>query len=264
MAGVIRVAFLGSHPLGEECLRLLADHSDISVELVVTYPPAYDSWWDGSVHEVATEHGYPLLTTEQETRLTEYPVDYLISVYYPNILGAELLDHPSDGALNLHQAELPRYRGSNVFSHAIMNARSDDHWKYGTTLHFMTEEVDAGDIVDRRFVPITETDTARTLYEKTERASIELFEAALPWLVTGEVHEMRTSQSSFEGERYFYTKASLDDAKEIPVEKLTDSEMEPAVYDRIRALDFPPFEPAYTHLYGETVYLTRTGYERPS
>jgi methionyl-tRNA formyltransferase len=64
---------------------------------------------------------------EDEQRLQEYPVEYLISVYYPNILEPELLAHPERGALNLHQAELPRYRRSNVFSHAIMNARPDDH-----------------------------------------------------------------------------------------------------------------------------------------
>jgi hypothetical protein len=161
---------------------------------------------------------------EDEQRLQEYPVEYLISVYYPNILEPELLAHPERGALNLHQAELPRYRRSNVFSHAIMNARPDDHWRQGTTLHFMAEDVDAGDIVDKRFVPITEEDTARTLAERTEGPSIELFEEALPAIVSGAIDDMGTPQAEFDGERYFYAKDSLDDLKAIPIDALTDSD----------------------------------------
>ena len=183
-----------------------------------------------------------------------------MSVYYPNILGPALLSHPDRLPLNLHQAELPRYRGSNVFSHAIMNARPDDHWRQGTTLHVMAEDVDAGDIVARKFVEITEEDTARTLYERTREASIELFEAHLPHVVSGAIDDMGTPQEAFDGKRYFYTKDSLDGEKEIPPEAIGDPDRETELFDRIRALDFPPFEPTYTVLNGRRVYLTATSY----
>lgn len=250
------VAFLGSHPLGEACLERLHEESAMEVAVVVTYPPGADNWWDGSVHDLATDLGYPTLTVDEERGLLDHPVDYVLSVYYPNVLDGTLLDHPREGALNLHQAELPRYRGSNVFSHSILNAREDDHWRHGTTLHVMVEELDAGPIVDRRFVEITEDDTARSLYEKTRAASIELFEDALPAIVSGEVHEMATPQSAYDGPRYFHAKDSLDGRKEIPAERLADPNDPTAVYDLVRALDFPPFEPAYTTVGGRKLYLT--------
>lgn len=253
------VAFLGSHPLGEACLARLHDHTAFDVRTVVTYPADYDGWWDGSVHALADELGYPVLTTEQQARIRETPVDYLISVYYPNILGSELLDHPTATALNLHQAELPRYRGSNVFSHSILNAREDDYWRHGTTLHVMAEQVDAGDIVDRRLVDITESDTARSLYEKTRDASIELFENALPVIAAGDIEKHATPQSEFDGPRYFYAKDSLDGRKAVPPDRLVNAPTE--TYDLVRALDFPPHEPAYTTLDGERVYLTKQSYE---
>jgi methionyl-tRNA formyltransferase len=258
---MVSIAFLGSHPLGVECLRRLADDPDVSVEVVCTYPPDHEGWWEGSVYDLAAELGYPTCTIAEEQRLREYPIDYLLSVYYPNVLGPELLDHPDRGALNLHQAELPRYRGSNVFSHAIMNARPDDHWRQGTTLHFMAEAVDAGDVVDRKFVSVTEEDTARTLAERTEEASIELFEETLPAIVSGAIDDMGTPQAEFDGKRYFYAKDSLEALKAIPTDALTDPDREAAIYDRIRALDFPPFEPAYTELGDRRVYLTATAYE---
>ncbi|WP_440992265.1 methionyl-tRNA formyltransferase [Haloarchaeobius baliensis] len=259
---MIDIAFFGSHPLGEACLERLHAHEAVSVAVVVTYPADEENWWDGSVNELAHDLGYDVLPIADERAALDYEVDYLLSVYYPNILGPELLDHPDEAAINLHQAELPRYRGSNVFSHSILNAREDDHWKHGTTMHFMAEQVDAGDIIARRFAEITEHDTSRTLYEKVRERSVELFEEMLPKLVSGAVHDMRTPQSEYDGERYFYAKDSLDGAKEIPADELVDGD-ELAVYDRIRALDFPPFEPAYTRLGGEKVYLTKTNYDEP-
>jgi methionyl-tRNA formyltransferase len=257
------VAFFGSHPLGEACLERLAAHEDVSVETVVTYPRDHDGWWDGSVHDRALALDLPVRTIDEAETVTDVAVDYLLSVYYPNILDEELLEHPDVAALNLHQAELPRYRGSNVFSHAIMNARQDDHWRYGTTLHVMAPSVDSGDVVDRKFVPITETDTARDLYERTRLASIRLFEETLPTLLSGRVTEMATPQAEYDGERYFYTKDSLDGLKEIAPDRLagSDPETQRAVYDRIRAVDFPPHEPAWTRVAGRKLYLTRAGYE---
>jgi methionyl-tRNA formyltransferase len=247
---MVSVTFLGSHPLGEACLERLVRHEAVSVELVVTYPRDHDGWWDGSVHERALEHGLRVEPIANEHRITEYDVDYLFSVYYPNVLGPDLLEHPARCALNLHQAELPRYRGSNVFSHSIMNAREDDHWRHGTTLHVMAEAVDEGDVVARKFVPITEDDTAGDLYERTRRASIALFEEQLPAIVAGEVREMARPQADVDGERYFYAKDSLEGLKAIDGAQLgtDDPATERAVYDRIRALDFPPHEPAWTRL----------------
>ncbi|MDS0276766.1 hypothetical protein NDI85_03100 [Halomicroarcula sp. S1AR25-4] len=256
------VAFMGSHPLGERCLERLTGDDDFDVKLVVTYGPDEDTWWDGCLYDRAERLGHTVVTRADERDVLDYDVDYLVSVYYPNILGEDLLDHPNVAPLNLHQAELPRYRGSNVFSHAIMNAREDDHWKYGTTFHVMAPAVDAGDVLARDFVPIRETDTARTLYDRVTEASVAMFREHLPTLKDGDVRRLATPQAAYDGERYFYTKESLDGEKLIPPERLADDDeaTQLAVYDKIRALDFPPFQPAYTELGGHRVQLTAASY----
>lgn len=256
-----KIAFFGSHPLGERCLNLLYENERIEVSVVVTYPEEYDSWWDGSVLKLAEQLEYEVLPVSRERDVLDFEIDYLVSVYYPNILDADLLSHPEYAAVNLHQAELPRYRGSNVFSHSIMNARADDHWKHGTTLHIMAEQVDAGDIIDRRFVKIVEGDTARTLYEKVREASVELFEAHLDEFAEKSVTNSATPQVEFVGKRYFYNKDSLDRLKNISRTELITMDQD-ELYDRVRALDFPPFEPAYIELGNHRIYLTKTGYER--
>ncbi|WP_324662077.1 formyltransferase family protein [Haloarcula sediminis] len=256
------VALFGSRPLGERCLDELTDHDAFDVELVVTLGPSEDTWWDGCLYDRAERLGHRVVTRDSERALLDYDVDYLVSVYYPDVIDVELLAHPNVAPLNLHQAELPRYRGCNVFSHAIMNARADDHWRYGTTLHVMAPEVETGDVVARRFVPIEASDTARTLYDRVTDASLALFREQLTTLRDGAVHRIGTPQSAYDGERYCYTGESLDDKRAIPPEQVVadDEATQLAVYDKIRALDFPPFEPAYTELGGRRVYLTATNY----
>jgi methionyl-tRNA formyltransferase len=128
----------------------------------------------------------------------------------------------------------------------------------------MAEAVDAGDVVGRNFVDIADDDTARTLYEKTRAASVDLFEEHLPRIVSGSVEELRTPQDEFEGPRYFYAKDSLDGRKRVPAERLAsdDPDEQRATYDLIRALDFPPFEPAYTTIDGHRIRLTASWFER--
>lgn len=255
---MVTVAVFATHGLGAECLKLLHNHPEINISIVVTYAPDTETWWTESVYETATELNLSVVSLSEQDTVLDHEIDYLISVYYPEILGEELLSHPTQGAVNLHQAELPRYRGSNVFAHAIMNARAHDHWQYGTTLHEMVEEVDAGSIIDRAFVDIYEDDTARTLYDRTRDASISLFEQWLPAVAGKSILEQTTPQDEFDGERYFYTKESLDDLFCIDADRLAveDQTGSLAVYDQIRALEFPPLDPAYTEIAGKKVHIT--------
>lgn len=252
------VTLLGSRPLARRILQALDDHDGIDVATVITCPADHDGWWDGSLFELAESIGYPVHTTEDA--IFEYDIDYILSVLYFDILGPDVLEHPAECGVNLHQAELPRYRGSNSFSHTIMNARDDDYWQYGTTLHVMTEELDAGDVIDRNFVDITEDDTARSLYEKTEDASVEMLERQLDAFASKTVEDDAVPQEEFDGPGYFYASDSLEDGKEVAVEELT-GDTSTATYDKIRALDFPPFKPAYTVVNGKEIYLTNTSYE---
>ena len=48
------------------------------------------------------------------------------------------------------------------------------------TLHYMTEQADAGDIIAQRPVDIAFEDTALTLFEKVAQAAVELFPGDLP------------------------------------------------------------------------------------
>jgi methionyl-tRNA formyltransferase len=251
------VIHLGSRPLSQRCFRILHNEEGINIKGVVTHPPDYEGWWDGSLYNIASNLGYNIIN---ESDILDSEIDYIISTLYYNILDEQLLEHPKYGGINLHQAELPRYRGSHSFSHAILNAREDDYWKYGTTLHFMNEEVDKGPIVDRSFVEIKKSDTAKSLYEKVEEKSVDMFKKNLRFIKNKEINKMATPQSEYSGPVYYYTSEELKELKEIPVSWFGDNESEMRIRDRVRAVEFPPFEPAYVKMNGSKVYLTSQEY----
>ena len=58
---MVSIAFLGSHTLGVECLRRLHEASDVTVEVVCTYPAEHEGWWDRSVRDLAADLDSPVL-----------------------------------------------------------------------------------------------------------------------------------------------------------------------------------------------------------
>lgn len=109
----------------------------------------------------AAAHGLPLLQPWRVNddaflaRLQDLAPDLGLSIAYDQIFGRRLLAGIPCGFLNFHAGALPRYRGRNVITWAILNGEPE----LGVTAHFVDEGVDTGDILLQRTVPIGWTDT---------------------------------------------------------------------------------------------------------
>jgi methionyl-tRNA formyltransferase len=126
--------------------------------------------------ESATPNDQPVLE-----RLRAIAPDYLFSIYNPNILKPEILAIPRV-AVNFHAAPLPRYRGTNLFSWAIINGDSD----YGVAWHIIERTIDTGDIVSRRMFPLSGTETALALCQRSFEVGVDLLrEDIVPKLTAG-------------------------------------------------------------------------------
>jgi methionyl-tRNA formyltransferase len=94
----------------------------------------------------------------------------ILSAAFPLIFPRELLEIPALGAINFHPSLLPRCRGC----HPIFWTLASGETQGGVTAHLMTEEVDAGDIVARIPLPLTEEDDYGSLYRRAMGAAAEL------------------------------------------------------------------------------------------
>jgi methionyl-tRNA formyltransferase len=160
-------------------------------------------------------------------------VDFVLSIQYPWILSGGLLSLTSHRVLNLHNARLPDYRGHNSISHEILNGESE----HTTTLHWVAEEVDRGQIVATRSIPIEDDDTAYSLWSRSVDSALVLMKEFVE--NSNETVVKRVGTSVPEGGHY-YSKNQIAHLKEIPGDATLDE------IDRIaRAFWFPPHEPAH-------------------
>ncbi|MFH0847386.1 MAG: formyltransferase family protein [Chloroflexota bacterium] len=124
--------------------------------------------------------------------LRELKPDYIISVHFPYILPKEVLALSKHGVLNLHPAYLPYNRGWHTPTWAIWEGTP-----FGATLHFMREEVDAGDIVHQKKLEVRPDDTADSLYQRVKGLELEVFKEGWRQIVTGKFK--RKSQPAGKG-----------------------------------------------------------------
>ncbi|MBX6350780.1 MAG: methionyl-tRNA formyltransferase [Clostridia bacterium] len=122
--------------------------------------------------------GDPALLREIRLRDT----DVLVTVAYGRILPPELLRLPKLAAVNLHPSLLPRWRGPAPIQRAIL---AGDRVTGVTVMH-MAEEVDAGDILLQREVPIEPDDDFGRLHDRLAEAGAEALVLALRSLASGE------------------------------------------------------------------------------
>ena len=118
--------------------------------------------------------------TQQDTiaKLRAIEAKYIIGIHFPYIIPQEVLDIPSTGFLNLHPAYLPYNKGWHTPSWAIL-----DETPYGATLHFMSKELDKGDILHQKKIQVNPEDTANSLYQRVKELEIEVFKEAFPTLL---------------------------------------------------------------------------------
>jgi methionyl-tRNA formyltransferase len=88
---------------------------------------------------------------------------------------------PEFGTLNLHASLLPQYRGAAPINHAIINGEVET----GLTTFFIQKEIDTGNIVLTRKLPILPSDDAGTLHDRLMIAGGEVVLETLKLIETG-------------------------------------------------------------------------------
>lgn len=196
------------------------------------------TWCEENLYQEAKRLKVKILNNEDVFKLKP---DVMLSVNYTRIVPPEIVK--KFRVLNLHSL-LPRFRGRNAVSFAIINARKDNFWQFGATLHAIDEGVDTGEIIKTKYFNIDEKDTAYTLYKKWEKNGFELIKEMLPQILDGNYQTQK-----HEGKSYYYDRSSIKN-KEIDLSWSPDE-----IYDRVRAYTFPPFEGPYIKLKDKKIYL---------
>jgi phosphoribosylglycinamide formyltransferase-1 len=105
------------------------------------------------------------------TVLDEHGVGTIALAGFMRILTPGFVAHWSGRIVNIHPSLLPKYRGLDTHKQAI---EAGDPVS-GCSVHIVTEELDAGDVLGHAEVPIEPGDTAAALEQRVLAAEHELY-----------------------------------------------------------------------------------------
>lgn len=211
----------------------------------VTRIDATNTWWEvDGFRDTLVSAGIPVLKRHELERI-DY--DIMCSFTYGFLIESELINR-AQFAVNLHESPLPRYRGCNGYSHAILEGDTT----YGTTLHVMEASLDSGPIIDQEVFPIFPNETSKELYVRTAFTSTDILKRNLPNMAT---LSMTTRDIDVSSEP-IHPRNSLETLKILQPEDFSDAD---AFSRKIRAFDFAPFEPAYLDTTAGRVYFFTNG-----
>lgn len=196
-----KVVFMGTPEFAVPSLEKLVASSQCEVILVVTQPDRPVGrkrvLTPPPVKVAAERLGIPVFQPEKlrESEAVQEIInkkpDLVVTAAYGQILPKNLLDYPRFGCINVHASLLPKYRGGAPIHYAIINGEKET----GITIMYMTPELDAGDILAQRSLPILETDHVGILHDKLSQLGAELLYETLPAIFSGKVNPVPQDDS---------------------------------------------------------------------
>lgn len=158
--------------------------------------------------------------------------DLIFSINYWRIIEKEFTQKFK--IINLHHSYNLKYRGRHTCSWAIINARKNNNWTHGTTLHKIDEKIDCGEIICTYSCPIHNKDTAYSLFQRVEKLAKKMFRENYLKILEGDYQAKKLPPSKF-----YYRERDLSHFIDINLPPIE-------IFDRIRALTFPGKPSPYT------------------
>lgn len=110
-------------------------------------------------------------------------VDLIVVVAYGKLIPQSILNIPRFGCINIHASLLPKYRGASPILHAILNGDCIT----GVTAMYLSDEMDAGDMISSKSIEISDDDTTLTLTEKLGLLGAKLLIETIDDIKSGKV-----------------------------------------------------------------------------
>ncbi len=187
-----KILFMGTPDFSATVLKGLISDERYEILAVVTQPDRAVGRKKEirmtPVKEAALEAGLPIyqpekLSGSQELEdLLALGADGIVTAAFGQFLPSRLLE-AMKFSVNVHASLLPKYRGGAPIHYAIMNGDKEA----GVTIMEMVKEMDAGDMISSRAIPILEEDNVGTMFDKLALVGRDLLLETLPAYLAGEL-----------------------------------------------------------------------------
>jgi methionyl-tRNA formyltransferase len=125
--------------------------------------------------DAARKHGAKVIPFRSASnafvrRFRAFQADIIVVAGFPYVIPASVRDLAPHGAFNIHPSLLPRHRGPDPLFWTFFR----DDRVTGSTVHYMIDAMDAGDIVSQKSIPVRRGIASRELAEELARLGATL------------------------------------------------------------------------------------------
>ncbi len=180
----LRIIFAGTPDFAAPALAALIEAGH-KIVLVLTQPDRPSGRGmklkASPVKELALQHGIEVFQPETlkdasaQSRIEEAKADVMIVAAYGLIIPTNVLNMPRLGCYNIHASLLPRWRGAAPIQRSLLAGDKET----GVTIMEVVPALDAGAMISKGIITITELDTAQTLHDALAKTGAELMVQAM-------------------------------------------------------------------------------------
>ncbi len=143
------------------------------------------------VKNCAIKYGIKIFQPEKIRKdymdIIELNPDLIVTAAYGQLVGMKLLNSPKYRSINVHASLLPLYRGGAPIHQAIKDGQKET----GVTIMYMEKEMDAGDILSQRSIPILDDDNCGTMFKKLSLLGRDLLLETIDKMIEGKINPVK-------------------------------------------------------------------------
>ncbi|MDR7344897.1 phosphoribosylglycinamide formyltransferase-1 [Pantoea alhagi] len=111
--------------------------------------------------------------------IDSYAPDLVVLAGYMRILSPAFVAHYHDRLLNIHPSLLPKYPGLHTHRQALANGDSE----HGTSVHFVTDQLDGGPVILQARVPVFSGDSEEDVTARVQHQEHAIYPLVINWFV---------------------------------------------------------------------------------
>lgn len=115
--------------------------------------------------------------------LNKEKIDLIVLAGYMRLISTDFVNQYKNKILNIHPALLPSFKGT----HGIKDAFEYGVKVTGPTVHFVTQDMDAGPIILQGAIKVTEDDTEESFAQAIHKEEHKLYPKAIQLFVEGKI-----------------------------------------------------------------------------
>jgi methionyl-tRNA formyltransferase len=180
----MKIIFAGTPEFAVPALDalILAGHEIVMVLTQPDRPAGRGMQFKASpIKQLALQHNLNLFQPESlkpadvQTQIAAVQADVMIVAAYGLIIPTSVLNMPKSGCYNIHASLLPRWRGAAPIHRALLAGDKET----GVTIMEVVPALDAGAMVSKGIVPITDVDTTQSLHDALAKIGADLMVQAM-------------------------------------------------------------------------------------